>query len=399
MMKCDVIVIGAGAAGLMCAIEAARRGRSVIVLEHGKPGRKVLASGGGRSNFTNLELGADNYLSENPDFTRSALAGFTPGDIIGFLESRGVPFAQKENGQLFLKGSSRALLELLLGKCRENGAAVITGINIKGFGKKAARFNVDTNKKVCFDSESLVVATGGLSYPELGATDLGYRIASRFGLRITPLRPALVPFTFAPEEAHRFSGLCGLSLQAEISCGGGKNKSKRTFTGDILFTHRGLSGPAALQASLYWAPGEELSIDLLPDADIKGMFMKDRGRSVEMQNYLSGFLPRRMALKWCGSFLSSSSKKPLRLHSQRELESAAEALHNWTFRPAGTEGYRTAEVTAGGVDTRELSSRTMECGKVPGLFFAGEVMDVTGQLGGYNLHWAWASGCAAGRYA
>ena len=387
-MKCDVLVIGAGAAGLMCSIVAARRGRSVIVLEHGKPGRKVLASGGGRSNFTNLNVSADNYLSENPDFPKSALAGFTPAGIVQFLESRGVLFDEKEDGQLFLKGRSGELLDLLLGECKDNGAGIITGMEVKGIRKKAGRFIVDTDKGQ-FDAESLVVATGGLSCPELGATNLGYRIASQFGLRVTPLRPALVPFTFGPEELKRFSGLSGLSLKAGISCG------KKSFRGDILFTHRGLSGPAVLQASLYWTGGG-LAIDLLPDADIKGMFINDSARSTMMHNYLSGYMPRRFALRWCELFLCS---KPLRLYPARELERAAESLHNWTFRPSATEGYKAAEVTAGGVDTRELSSRTMECRKAPGLFFAGEVVDVTGQLGGYNLHWAWASGSAAGKYA
>ncbi|MDA8326703.1 MAG: NAD(P)/FAD-dependent oxidoreductase [Nitrospiraceae bacterium] len=387
-MKCDVLVIGAGAAGLMCSIVAARRGRSVIVLEHGKPGRKVLASGGGRSNFTNLNVSADNYLSENPDFPKSALAGFTPADIVQFLESRGTLFDEKENGQLFLKGRSGELLDLLLGECKDNGAGIITGMEAKGIRKKAGRFIVDTDKGQ-FDAESLVVATGGLSCPELGATNLGYRIASQFGLRVTPLRPALVPFTFGPEELKRFSGLSGLSLKAGISYG------KKSFRGDILFTHRGLSGPAVLQASLYWTGGG-LATDLLPDVDIKGMFINDSARSTKMHNYLSGYMPRRFALRWCELFLCS---KPLRLYSAKELERAAEGLHNWTFRPSATEGYKAAEVTAGGVDTRELSSRTMECRKAPGLFFAGEVVDVTGQLGGYNLHWAWASGSAAGKYA
>ncbi len=387
----------------MCALEAARRGRSVAVLDHVKPGRKLLASGGGRANFTNLDLSAGNYLSENPDFPRSALAGFTPSDILRLLEGRGVRFEAREGGRLFLKGSSRQLLDLLLGECREGGAQVMPGARIRRAGREAGRFAVYTDRGR-LDANSLVVATGGLSCPELGATDLGYRIASRFGLRVTPLRPALVPFTFGPEEARRFSRLSGLSLKAWISFAKkknkGGNKSKKTFVGDILFTHKGISGPAVLQASLYWA-GEELSIDLLPGTDIKKTLIKDRDRMAEMQNYLAGsFLPRRFALEWCGLFLPSGfGKKPLRRYSEKELDGAARALHNWTLRPAGTEGYRTAEVTAGGVDTRELSSKTMECRNVPGLFFAGEVLDVTGELGGYNLHWAWASGCAAGRNA
>ncbi|MDA8387771.1 MAG: NAD(P)/FAD-dependent oxidoreductase [Nitrospiraceae bacterium] len=390
-MKCDVLVIGAGAAGLMCSIAAARRGRSVTVLEHGKPGRKVLASGGGRSNFTNLFISADNYLSENPDFPKSALAGFTPGDIVQFLESRGVLFDERGNGQLFLRGRSGELLDLLVGESRGHGADIVAGIKVRTVGKKGGRFTVDTDKGR-FDAASMVVATGGLSYPELGATDLGYRIASRFGLRVTPLRPALVPLTFGPEELKRFSALSGVSLKAGIVY------KKKSFTGDILFTHKGVSGPAVLQASLYWTGGE-LAIDFLPDADIREMFMNDRARSTQMHNYLSGYMPRRFALRWCELFLFSCSGKPLRRYSAQELERAAHALHNWTLLPSGTEGYKTAEVTAGGVDTRELSSRTMECRKAPGLFFAGEVLDVTGQLGGYNLHWAWASGWAAGRYA
>ena len=396
-MKCDVIVIGAGAAGLMCSAEAAKRGRSVLVLDHGKPGRKVLASGGGRSNFTNLFLSAENYISENPDFPKSALAGFTPADIVRFLESRGTQFEEMGDGQLFLKGRSRDLLDLLLGQCRENGARIITGAKIRGVDKKTGLFTVRTGKGQ-FEGDSLVVATGGLSYPELGATDLGYKIASQFGLRITPLRPALVPFKFSPEELRRLSGLSGISLKAGITFGKKEKnqKKQKSFEGDILFTHGGLSGPAVLQASLYWN-AEEIVIDLLPGIDIKEIFLSEKNRSTEMHNYLSFYMPRRLALRWCELF--SCSGKPLRLCLAKELESLSEGLHNWKFRPAGTEGYRTAEVTAGGVDTRELSSRSMECGKAPSLFFVGEVMDVTGQLGGYNLHWAWASGYAAGRYA
>lgn len=390
----------------MCAAEAARRGRSVAVLDHGSPGRKLLASGGGRSNFTNVCLSADNYLSENPDFPRSALAGFTPSDIKRMLEKGRVRFETREDGQLFLKGSSRQFLDLLVGCCREGGARIFPGARIMREGREAGRFAVYTDRGR-FDARSMVVATGGLSYPELGASDLGYRIASRFGLRVTPLRPALVPFTFGPEEAGRFGRLSGLSLKAGISFGKKKNKkgsgNKKNFVGDVLFTRRGISGPAVLQASLYWA-GEELSIDLLPgvktDVEIKSMLMKDRNRSMEMQNYLAGLLPRRFALAWCGYYLPSGlGEKNLHGLSEKEMEHAAHALRNWTLRPSGTEGYRTAEVTAGGVDTRELSSKTMESRQVPGLFFAGEVLDVTGELGGYNLHWAWASGCAAGRHA
>ncbi len=391
-MKCDVLIIGAGAAGLMCASEAARRGRRVIILEHGKPGRKVLVSGGGRANFTNLNVSAENYLSGNPHFPKSALAGFPPSAIIQSLESHGVQSHEEESGKMFLDGRARQLLDLLVKQCKDNGAAIITGVKIGGARKKAGRFSVNIEDGQ-FDSESLVVATGGLSYPELGATNLGLKIAERFGLRTTPVRPALVPFIFNPEDMKRYGELSGISLEAVIRF---ESKGrKKLVSGETLFTHKGLSGPAILQASLYWTGGG-LSIDLLPGMDLKNMLVKDRAQNTRMHNYLSGLLPRRLATKWCELFLNSM---PLNQYPAKRLEKAADELHNWAIQPSGTEGYKTAEVTAGGVDTKELSSRTMESVKVPGLFFAGEVMDVTGQLGGFNLHWAWASGFAAGRNA
>ncbi len=391
-MKCDVLIAGAGAAGLMCASEAARRGRRVIILEHGKPGRKVLVSGGGRANFTNLNVSAENYLSENPHFTKSALAGFPPSAIIQLLESHGVQSHEEESGKMFLDGRARQLLDLLVRRCNDSGAAIITGVKIGGIRKKAGRFSVNIEDGQ-FDAESLVVATGGLSYPELGATNLGFKIAERFGLRITPARPALVPFIFNQEDMKRYGGLSGISLETVIRY---ESKGKKKLvSGETLFTHKGLSGPAILQASLYWTGGG-LSIDLLPGMDLKNMLVKDRAQNTRMHNYLSGLLPRRLAMKWCELFLNS---KPLNQYPARRLEKAADELHNWAIQPSGTEGYKTAEVTAGGVDTKELSSRTMESVKAPGLFFAGEVMDVTGQLGGFNLHWAWASGFAAGRNA
>lgn len=384
----DVIIIGAGASGLMCAIEAGKRGRSVLLLDHAeKIGKKIRVSGGGRCNFTNIDIRPENYLSNNPHFCKSALARFTPHDFIQLLEKHGVRYYEKEEGQLFCKESSGEIITMLQRECKKAGVEILLNCKIGAVGK-GDNFTISTNLGT-FESESLVVATGGLSYPKLGATDIGLRIAKQFGIKVIQVKPALVPFTFSPEDRKMSEELSGISFPAAVSCG------KKVFRGDVLFTHKGLSGPAILQISSYWNPGDAINVNLLPDMDAYELFMERRQSMIEMKNLLSQHLPDRFAHRWCEMHILS---KPINQYSDKELKVIAQQVHNWTIRPAGTEGYNTAEVTSGGIDTDELSSKTMEARKVPGLYFIGEVVDVTGQLGGYNLHWAWASGFAAGQF-
>jgi len=388
VMKKDVIIIGAGASGLMCAIEAGGHGRSVLVIDHAERiGKKVLISGGGRCNFTNRDIRPENYISRNPHFCKSALSRFTSDDFIAMLERHGIKYYEKEAGQLFCAESSGDILEMLNKELCEAGVEMRLHCQVENV-KRDKLFSLETNLGT-FQSESLVIATGGLSYPKLGATDIGYKIARQFGLKVNSLKPALVPFTLNPQDLKIVRELSGVSINASVSCKG------MEFRSDILFTHRGLSGPAALQISSYWNPGEEIVINLLPGLDAYEFFLARRQGRMEMRNLLSEFLPKRLAHIWCELYIQS---KPVNQYSDKELRAIGQHIHNWTIRPAGTEGYNTAEVTLGGVDTDELSSKTMEAKKVPGLYFTGEVIDVTGQLGGYNLHWAWASGFAAGQH-
>ncbi|MHB8844491.1 MAG: BaiN/RdsA family NAD(P)/FAD-dependent oxidoreductase [Nitrospirota bacterium] len=385
----NVIIIGAGASGLFCAIECARRGRSVLVLDHGpRTGSKVRISGGGRCNFTNLHVAPANYRSRNPHFCKSALARFTPRDILSFVEKHHIAYYEKEAGQLFCVKSSREFIAMLEQECSQAGVEVRLSCAVSDIAREQG-FIVTTSQGV-FRSDSLVIATGGLSYGNLGATGFGHDIARQFGLKVVPPAPALVPFLFPGKAQAIFKELAGISLEAAISCGG------KRCRGSLLFTHRGLSGPAALQASLSWTAGEPLLIDLLPDRDIHAILMARRRSRMELRTLLGQHLPKRLAEVWCDLMADT---KPLDQTSDRELKAIAEGLHAWKVLPKGTEGYDTAEVTAGGVDTDELSSKTMEAKKAPGLYFIGEVMDVTGELGGYNLHWAWASGFAAGQAA
>jgi predicted Rossmann fold flavoprotein len=388
-VKKDVIVIGAGASGLMCAAECGKRGRSVIVLDHGgRMGSKILVSGGGRCNFTNLHVTAEHYLSENPHFCKSALARFMPRDILSLARKHGIAYYEKEAGQIFCVKSSRDILTMLGAECGRAGVEVLLGHRITAV-RKAGAFTVATDRGA-FQSASLVVATGGLSYPDLGATGFGHGIARQFGLRVTELKPALVPLVFSGRDQKLFRDLAGISLDAAVLCGGSR------FRGGILFTHRGVSGPAVLQASLTWTSGMPLLIDLLPEIDVPAVFNAKRQSAMEMRTLLGQFFPKRFVQAWCDLSLTS---KPISQYSDKELRLIAARLHSWEIRPGATGGYKSAEVTAGGVDTAELSSRTMEANKTPGLYFIGEVVDVTGLLGGYNLHWAWASGHAAGQYA
>jgi len=387
-MKKDVIIIGGGAAGLFCAIEAGKRGRRVLVLEHmGQVGKKIAISGGGRCNFTNLNTSAANYISANPHFAKSALARYTPADFVALVEKYRVPYHEKKLGQLFCDGSARQIINLLLAECHEAGVEIRCSCRVRRV-ERHDEFQVDTDQG-SFHAASLVIATGGLSIPPLGATDFGYRIARQFKLQIAETKPALVPLALPAETQKRLADLSGVSLDAIVSCRGAE------FRENILITHRGLSGPAILQISSYWRPGDAVNLDLLPQSNAREIFQTHRHSEIELMNLLAQLWPRRFAQAWCKLYAPSRS---LKQYSETELEVLARQLHQWQITPAGTEGYKKAEVTAGGVSTDELSSRTMEARRAPGLYFIGEVVDVTGHLGGYNFQWAWASGYAAGQY-
>ena len=384
----DVIILGAGAAGMMCAIEAGKRGRSVLVLDHAaKVGSKVLLSGGGQCNFTNLHMIPDHYISENPHFCKSVLARFTPQDFVALLEKHGIAYHEKAPGQLFCNGSAQQIARMLIKEASDARADIHLNCPVLRV-EKPSKYDVLTPKQV-FHSDALVVATGGLSYPRLGASDLGFRLARQFGLKIITPRPALVPLTFRPEDRH-WTALSGVTLPAAVACG------RRRFQGNILFTHRGLSGPPILQISSYWNPQDPITLHLAPETDLFALLNEHRSSKMELRTLLARLLPARFADLWCRR---NGLTKRMNQHSEGDLLHIADGLCNWSITPAGTEGYNKAEVTRGGVDTRDLSSKTLEAQKIPGLYFIGEILDVTGQLGGYNLHWAWASGFAAGQFA
>jgi predicted Rossmann fold flavoprotein len=387
----DVAVIGAGAAGLMCAIAAGARGRRVRVLDHAnKVGKKILMSGGGRCNFTNLHSTPVNFLSANPHFAKSALSRYTPADFVALVEKHGVPWHEKKLGQLFCDRSSKDIVRLLLAECAAVGAEVLTHspARIAQLGPPHV-LDTPAGELRC---DSLVIATGGYSIPSLGATGFGFEFARALGLPVQPTCAALVPVTLEPRLLGRLDGLAGVSLDAEVRAGGA------AFRENILFTHRGLSGPAVLQASSYWRPGQPLEIDLLPGTDLGERLRSARKEHprTELKNLLAEALPRSVAQRWCEHWVAN---KPLAQLSDPDIAAALAACQPWTVYPAGTEGYRTAEVTLGGVDTDALSSKTMECKAHPAVYFIGEVVDVTGHLGGHNFQWAWASGHAAGQYA
>lgn len=386
-MDFDVIIIGGGAAGLMCAIEAGKRGRRVVVIEHAERlGKKILISGGGRCNFTNLGASAANYVtSGSPHFCKSAMARFTPADFIALVEKHGIAYHEKKLGQLFCDFSSKQIVELLEAECA--AAKVELRLNCRVADvRKDTRFKVATNMGV-LESESLVIATGGLSFPKLGATDFGYRIAEQFGLKMVPRVPGLVPLTFTGNDQRFYSSLSGISLDVIATV------SNVKFRENILFTHRGVSGPAILQISNFSKPGDPICLNLLPDESAQKLLEAHRSEKKELTTVLSQWLPQRFVQTWCEQ---NAPSRPVNRFTPRELESIAARLHQWEIRPGGDEGYAKAEVTLGGIDTNELSSKTMEARQIPGLFFIGEVVDVTGWLGGYNFQWAWASGYAAG---
>lgn len=384
----DVVVIGGGAAGLMCAIEAGKRGRLVTVVEHSaEVGRKILISGGGRCNFTNLHTRPEHFLSANPHFAKSALARFRPSDFVAMVERHGIPYHEKSQGQLFCDRSARDVVAMLEKECAAAGVRILTGCAVQGV---APGFAVETSAGR-LEAASVVVATGGLSIPKIGATPLGYTLAKQFGLGLVDCRPALVPLTFRREDAARYSGLAGVSTLVDAGANGSRFREK------MLFTHRGLSGPAILQASSYWRPGEAVELDLLPGIDLIGAVSEARaaGERMEIRTLVSRYLPKRLADRW---FELHGGSRPVASLGDRELEAVSASLHGWRVEPGGTEGYEKAEVTGGGVDTAELSSKTLEAKKAPGLYFIGEVVDVTGHLGGFNFQWAWASGYSAGQY-
>jgi predicted Rossmann fold flavoprotein len=387
VVSVDVVIIGAGAAGMMCAIEAGKRGRRVLLLDHAvKLGEKIRISGGGRCNFTNIDTRPENFLSGNPDFCRSALARYTPRDFIALVEKHRIAWHEKKLGQLFCDGSSRQIIDMLKTECDDAGVrwcmpAKVISVN------KGERFSIATDRGE-FESESLVIACGGLSIPQLGASPFGYRVAEQFGLDVVELRPALVGLTFAPETLAQFAGLSGISIDAIVGCNGTR------FRENLLVTHRGLSGPAILQISSYWRPGLDLSVNMLPDLDPGAMLEAIQTSEKLLANELGKFLPQRFAQRWVEIYFENLPMKRLDASRLREI---AGRLRDWRLRPSGTVGYKKAEVTLGGVDTRELSSRTLEARETPGLYFIGEVVDVTGHLGGYNFQWAWASGYAAGQ--
>lgn len=394
-MKYDVIIIGAGGAGMMCAIEAGKRRRTVLLLDHSKKiGGKILISGGGRCNFTNLGAGPSNYVSKNPHFCKSALSRFRPENFIQLIQAHGIAFHEKKLGQLFCDDSAQQIVAMLETECRQAGAEFKLDCKIENVTLLAddpdARFQIETSQG-SFTCTSLVIATGGLSIPKIGATGFGYEIARQFGLRLVDRAPGLDGFTFNEEDTPFFQEMAGLSIDCAISCNGIR------FRENILFTHTGLSGPAALQASLHWNPGAEVIIDLLPERNCFEWFLKKKkeGNRSQIKNLTAELLPSRFAERFCELYFPSGL--PLPQVSEKALEAFCQKLHAWRIHPNGTVGYGKAEVTRGGVDTDELSSKTMEVKKVPGLYFIGEVVDVTGWLGGYNLQWAWASGWAAGQ--
>jgi predicted Rossmann fold flavoprotein len=384
----DIIILGAGAAGLMCAITAAQRGRRVLLLDHAaEPGAKILISGGGRCNFTNTGISPERFLSDNPHFARSALDRYTPDHFIALVRCHGISFHEKTKGQLFCDGSARAIVAMLLQEASAAGVDLRLAHTVSGLSKSDS-FHIDTNHGA-FTSDSLVLATGGLSIPKLGATGFAYDAARRFGLRVTETMPGLVPLAFDDELLSLMRPLAGVSLDTEVTHG------RQRFREATLFTHRGLSGPAILQISSYWREGP-MTLNLLPDLDAAA-FLLDRKRTrpkAELRTVLAEHLPQRLA-----HALADTDGTRLADTPDRVLRDLARKLQAWTIVPSGTEGFGKAEVTAGGIDTRDLSSKTMQATKIPGLFAIGEDVDVTGWLGGYNFQWAWASGWCAGESA
>jgi predicted Rossmann fold flavoprotein len=393
----DIAVIGAGAAGMMCAAVAAQNGRRVVLIDHAERlAEKIRISGGGRCNFTNINAGPANFLSANPHFCRSALARYTPQDFLALLKRHRVDWHEKHKGQLFCDDSSESIIQLLKSECDAGGVTWRRPVTVDTIRHDGARFFLDSNAG-SISSATLVLATGGLSIPKIGATDFAYRLAKQFGHKLIDTRPALVPLTFAPADWEPFAALSGLSVPVELSAGAGRGRGE--FSEDLLLTHRGLSGPGVLQISSYWNPAEPIRIDLLPGVDATSELIAAKRESrKQVGTFLAERVPARLAQTWLDVQRVVADARLADL-PDKTLRQIGESLSRWTLTPNGTEGYRKAEVTRGGVDTRELSSTTMMSSRVTGLYFIGEAVDVTGWLGGYNFQWAWASGVAAGKAA
>lgn len=388
--KYDVIIIGAGGAGLMCAIEAGKRGRKVCILDHAeKVGKKILISGGGRCNFTNVNATAENYQSANKHFIKSAFSQFTPQDFINMVEESNIQYHEKKLGQLFCDDSAQNIINMLLNKCEKYGIKIQLKHEVQEISQNQS-FKISTNHGV-YESASLVIATGGLSIPKMGATNFGYKIAKQFGLKITETTPALVPFTFSTKDLELYNGLSGISFDAVVKCG------KQSFRENVLMTHRGVSGPAILQISSYWKAGDEININILPDTNWQEFLKQNRQENPkqELKTVLSTLLPKRMIERFVE--VGFIKNQPMNGISDKEIHKITHLFTNFIIKPNGTEGYRKAEVTLGGIDTNELNAKTLESKKVPNLYFIGEVVDITGWLGGYNFQWAWASGFSAGQ--
>jgi len=387
-MDFDVVIIGGGAAGLMCALRAGARGRRLLVIEHAnRVGKKILMSGGGRCNFTNTGTTPANFLSANPHFCKSALARCTPADFVALVERHGIAYHEKELGQLFCDDSSKQIVRMLLDECAAAGVRIETSCAVTRVSHGEV-FDLDTARG-SFSAPALVIASGGLSIPSMGASGFGYTIARQFGHHVLPTRAALVPLVLSGSHSERLADLAGVAVSVEARCNGA------SFRNFMLITHRGISGPAILQISSYWNPGDDLRLNLLPDSDASAWLRAQQAArpAAELKNILGERLPKRFAQRLCEHWLES---KPLRQYREPDLRDIAAQLTDWPLTASGTEGYRTAEVTLGGVDTDELSSTTMQSNRIPGLYFIGEVVDVTGWLGGYNFQWAWASGQACG---
>ncbi len=400
-MQFDVIVIGAGAAGMMCAAQAGQRGRRVLLIDHvAKIGERIRISGGGRCNFTNRNVAAANFLSQNPHFCRSALARYGSRDFVALIEARGIKYEERDHGQLFCLDRAQDIIDLLLAECEKGNVHWKTACAVQSVSRSAVTYAVKSDQGT-FEASSLVIASGGLAAPKIGATPFAYRIAEQFGLEIIPPKPALVPLALAPETFATLKALAGVSFPGAARCEA--VDADTSFREDLLITHRGLSGPAILQISSYWQMQDyqagpkkrPITIDLLPDLDASAWLSEHRADKAHLNNLLGEFLPRRFAQEWCALF---GWDKPVTSLSNTELAAVARALKEWELMPSGTLGYNKAEVTLGGVDTNGLSSKTMEATAAPDLYFIGECVDVTGWLGGYNFQWAWSSGWVAGQF-
>lgn len=391
MTNTDVLIIGAGAAGLMCAIEAGKRGRKVIILDHvNKAGKKILMSGGGRCNFTNMTVEADNYISNNPHFCKSALSRYKQWDFLALISRYRIPYHEREHGRLFCNDSASDILTMLLTECENAGVIIQLNTSIHHIEQLEQKFRLTTSQGD-FITHSLVVATGGLSIPKMGATPFGYKIAEQFGIKVLPTRAGLVPLTLQLEDKEKFSSLSGIAVACTIT-----SVSGQAFSENLLFTHRGLSGPGVLQISSYWRAGEAITINLLPQIMLMAELKTKRQQKINhtLKTILSHYLPKHLL----GCLIPENLLNTvLQDCSNQQLQLIAEQLQHWIIKPNGTEGYRTAEVTIGGIDCNELSSKTMASHKVPNLYFIGEVIDVTGWLGGYNFQWAWSSAWCAGQ--